>query len=130
MESPNEALMRDMASALEHGNLEAFSKFLADDVTYHIPGRNPTSGDYRGGEAVLDLWNRQKQLLGGRMYRVRTYDMAASDEHVIMLAEVTAQRDDVIYTYRTANVYRVVDGKIVEAWPYISDLYAFDAVYS
>lgn len=47
-----------------------------------------------------------------------------------MLVEVTAQCKDVTYQYRTANVHRVAAGKIVEARPFVSDLCAFDALYS
>lgn len=129
MDNPNELLMRNMAEALEKGDLKRFSEFLADDVTYHMPGRNQISGDYHGIEAVRGLWKRQGQFLVS-MYRVKTYDMAVTDQHIIMLAEVTAQRKDMTYQYRTANVYRVAAGKIVEAWPFISDLYAFDALYT
>lgn len=29
---------------------------LAEDVVYHMPGRNLFAGDYQGRRAVLDLW--------------------------------------------------------------------------
>ena len=121
--------MRNMAEAFEKGDLKRYSEFLADDVTYYMPGKNQISGDYHGVEAIPGIWDRQGQFLVS-MYRVKTYDMAATHQHIIMLAEVTAQREDVTYHDRTANVYRVAAGKIVEAWPFIFDLYAFDSIYA
>lgn len=44
-----------------------------------------------------------------------------------MLAQVTAERAGQVIGFRTANVYRVADSKVQEAWPRIRDVYGFDA---
>ena len=38
---------------------------FADDIVFHQPGRNPTSGDYQGLDAVLGLLRTLGERSGG-----------------------------------------------------------------
>jgi uncharacterized protein len=38
---------------------------FADDIVFHQPGRNPTSGDYRGIDRVLGLLRTLAERSGG-----------------------------------------------------------------
>jgi hypothetical protein len=49
---------------------------------------------------------------------------------VIQLANVTAQLGGKTFTHSTCNVWRVRDGKIVEARAHIYDLYAWDEFWT
>jgi len=126
---PNEEVIRAMFAAYEAGDHETLKQLLAKDVVYHVPGRSPFGGEHRGQEAVISLWDRQKEFLEGKPYHAEPYDFAVTDEHVIMLANVTCERDGERFIYQTANVYRVTDGKVLDARPHIHNLYEFDAFW-
>ncbi|MCA1831837.1 MAG: nuclear transport factor 2 family protein [Actinomycetota bacterium] len=104
---PNEEAIRTMFAAYEAGDLDVLKQVLAENVVYHIPGRGPFAGEHRGRETMISLWDRQKEFLGGKPYHAEPYDMAVTDKHVIMLAEVTCERDGERFIFRTANVYHV-----------------------
>ncbi len=52
-----------------------------------------------------------------------------SGDLVILLVNVTAERDSQSFTYKAANVFRIQDGQIAEIWAYIYDLHAWDAFW-
>lgn len=79
---------------------------------------------------MIDLWDKQKEVTGGRPYHASPFDLAVTDDHVIILANVTAEWDDKPYTFRTANVCRVAEGRVAECRPHVFDLHAFDEFWS
>ena len=62
---------------------------FADDIVFHQPGRNPTSGDYQGLDAVLGLLRTLGERSGGT-FRSQVRDLLATDQHAV--AQVTSQR--------------------------------------
>ena len=55
--------------------------------------------------------------------------MIANDDHAIALVEVTATRGGQTFTYRTAEIYHVRDGKISERWAFSDDTTAITAFF-
>lgn len=127
---PNVQIIRELFAAYERGDDAGMRRLLAADVVYRLPGTSWMSGEHRGRDAVIDLWNRQKAVLGGRPYVARPYATAISNERVVLLAEVTASRGDTDGVFRLANMYRVANGQVAECVPHVFDLYAFDAFWS
>lgn len=126
MAHPNLEIVLNAYRAFENGDMDAAGKDIADDFVLHVPGRGPLSGDIVGKAAAIARWQRQIDLLGGVPYKAEEYDVAVTDDHVIQLANVTVELKGQTFTYSTANVWRVQDGKIVEARAHIFDLYAWD----
>jgi hypothetical protein len=52
---------------------------------------------------VIRLWHERKEYLGGKPYHAETYDIAVTGDHVIMLAQVTAERTGQVIRFRAAN---------------------------
>ena len=50
---PNVELTRQGYEAFAKGDLAALSGLIADDVTWHVLGIGPLSGDYRGRDGVF-----------------------------------------------------------------------------
>ena len=49
MAHPNETLVREAFAAFGRGDMDALrSQYFAEDIRWHIPGRNPLAGDYEG----------------------------------------------------------------------------------
>ncbi len=129
MTTPAEILSQLFAAYTQDDN-DTLRQLLAEDVLYHIPGRNLFAGDYKGRRAVLELWARQKEYLGGHVEHIESLDMLVSDEHVVLLIRGEAEGRGKSLTWRGANLYTIRAGQVVECWPFVDDLYAFDNFWS
>jgi ketosteroid isomerase-like protein len=73
-EHPNAEAVRRGYSAFANAEMEGIQSLFADDVVWHVGGRSPLSGDYRGKEAVLgflgDLVSQTGGTYGGEVHDV------------------------------------------------------------
>lgn len=125
-----EDLVREMFDAYAKADGRRLRETMDPEVVYHVPGRSPMAGDYRGREEVLALWDRQKQYMGGQPYRVKQLATVAGGNYVVLLTEVTAQRSGRSMTFQGANVYRISHGRVAEARVFIFDLNSFDGFWA
>ena len=124
-EHPNAVLARQMTDALSRGDMQALEGFLADDVIWHEIGRS----EPRRGKAAL----RAAAPGGGAVDFEITgtlHDVVASDDHTIALVDATATRGGKTFTYRTAEIYHIRDGKIAERWAFSDDTAAITAFFA
>lgn len=124
-EHPNAVLARQMADALSRGDMRALDGFLADDVVWHEIGRV----EPRRGKAAL----RAAAPGGGAADHQITgtlHDVVANDNHAIALVDATATRAGKTLTYRTAEIYHIREGKIVERWAFSDDTAAIIAFFA
>lgn len=104
-------------------------ELLSEDVVWHVPGTSPISGEHRGREAVLEYFLRRRELAGGTM-RVSERGQLEGHDVVVQLADGTATIGGQTSSWRTAGLYRVAGGRLVEAWLVPADLAAFDAIWN
>jgi uncharacterized protein len=128
--STGDEIVRNLFRAYAGGDEPRLAELLEPGVVYHVPGRSPMAGAYRGRDQVLALWDRQKQYMGGKPYRVREVAMLAESDRVVLLTEVTAEREGRSLTFEGANAYRVTDGRVAEGRVFIFDLDAFDEFWA
>jgi ketosteroid isomerase-like protein len=122
---PDEAVVRRFVDAMVRRDVGAIADSFADDVVFHISGRNPLSGDHRGKQEVLTrLFQAWEEAFGG--LEIEVHDILANDEHVVVLSDRRASRDGRTLKMRAATVYHVRGGKIAEAWLMEWDPYAID----
>ena len=123
-EHPNAAIARQMADALSRGDMEALDGLIADDVVWHAIG----SFEPLRGKAAL----RAQGPGGAADYTItgKLHDVVANDDHTIALVEATATRGGRTLTYRTAEIYHVRDGKVVERWAFSDDTAAITAFFA
>ncbi len=105
--------------------MDALANLLDPTVVWHVPGRNPSAGDYEGHEAVFSYFGRMGQETAGSM-SIELHDVLANDEHGVALIHVRAERNGRSIDERGVNVFHVSDGKVTEAWYYPEDIYAYD----
>ena len=88
-EHPNAAIVRSAYEAFATGDGAALAALLDDDITWHesTPG---FEGDYRGRDQALALLGRVVQEMEG-MKMSPVHDVLASDDHVVVLHELTAR---------------------------------------
>jgi uncharacterized protein len=130
MTQSGEDRVRQANAAFGSGDLSALrSEFLAEDVVWHVPGRGPLAGEYRGIAEVMALFGKISELSGGTA-RFTLHDVLANGDHMISLATVTAERAGREYRDKLVHVMQVRDGKAAEVWTYAADPFAAEEFWS
>jgi len=113
----NAEAMRKGYAAFSRGDMDLLrNELFAADIVWHQGGKNQTAGDYRGADAVIGLFGKLFQLTDGT-FRVELHDVLASEDHVVVLARVEAQRGG--RSLENGNYVHVCDfkgDKLSEAW--------------
>ena len=126
----NADLVRRFHDAQQHGDAAALMEMLADDIVWHVLGRNLLSRDYNGKAEVAGFWARARELSGGTV-RTELIDVLVGDQFGIALVRVFAEREGRILGGQfQAFTYRIQNGKVAEFWFMVEDRYAVDAFWS
>ena len=126
----NADLVRRFHEAQQRGDVAALMDMLADDIVWHVPGRNLLSRDYNGKAEVAGFWARARELSGGTV-RTELIDVLVGDQFGIALVRVFAEREGRILGGQfQAFTYRIQNGKVAEFWFMVEDRYAVDAFWS
>jgi ketosteroid isomerase-like protein len=120
----NERIARQLTEAFDLGDMAKLDALIADDIVWHEIGRaEPRRGKQElqaagpGGSADYDITGT-------------LHDALASDDHAIALVEATATRGGKTLTYRTAEIYHIRDGQVVERWAFSDDTAAITAFFA
>ena len=126
----NAAALRKGYDAFSRGDMDALrNELFSPDIVWHQGGRNQTSGEYRGADAVIGLFGKLFQLTDGT-FRVELHDVLASDEHVVALGRTTGQRaGKTIQHGEYSHVCHFRDDKLTEAWIVNVDPYEIDEFF-
>ena len=126
----NAEAMRKGYEAFSRGDMDALrNELFSPDIVWHQGGRNQTSGDYRGTDAVLGLFGKLSELTDGT-FQVEVHDVLASEEHAVVLARVRAQRAGKTLEHgEYSHVCHLQDGKLSEAWIVDVDPYELDEFF-
>jgi uncharacterized protein len=126
-EHPHATLVREAYDAFAKGDLAALDEIFAEDVRWHLPGRNQFSGTYAGPPAVYDMFGRLMAATEGT-FRIEVRTVLADDDHVLSLVDVSARRGERSFAVTDVHVCRMLGGRIAEFWATAGDQYAMDAV--
>jgi ketosteroid isomerase-like protein len=128
--NPNAELVRRFHEAQQRGDAAVLMDLLADDVVWHVPGRNPLSRDYTGKAEVAGFFARARELSGGTV-RTELIDVLGGDAFGIALVRVFAEREGrSLGGQFQAFTFRIENGEIAEFWFMVEDRYAVDAFWS
>ena len=123
-EHPHVALVRKTIEALNLGDTEALAATMADDVVWHyIGGTEPVRGKAAMVESISP--SSEDFTITGKLH-----DVLANDDHTIALVDATAVRGGRIFTYRTAEIMHIQDGKVTERWAFSDDTAAIAAFFA
>jgi uncharacterized protein len=129
IETENLHLVKSLLAAFSTGDWPAIRSIFADNVTFHFPGDNAFSGDYKGREQSLEMLARISAWTEGSL-RVKLHDVLANEQHGVLLYTVSAKHGEKSLTYRYIDIYHFRDGEISEVWGSALDAPAFDDFYS
>jgi uncharacterized protein len=124
-EHPNGTLMRRLLEAFAAGDVAAMETAFDDDVTWHAPGTNRFSGQFRGRTAAMHRLAGMREA--GISTRFDVHDVVANDEHVVALVHLHLEvADGRRYDQPQVQVAHVRDGRIVEFWTMNQDQAVLD----
>lgn len=119
--------LAEAMALVSRGDVEGFCDLLlADDVTWHWPGRSSVSGEYHGRAEVLDLLAGFHRLTDNRL-QVVPLDLLEGEDHLMSFTQVTAESEDGKLDVIMADAMRFDDsGRVVEFWTLSNDQEAVD----
>ncbi len=129
MAHSNEALLRQGYADFARGDVEGYWRLCSDDFAFHVPGRNRMAGTYIGHDQFLAMVGKVMELTGGQFEEV-VEDALANDEHGVVLVRHRFPRDGQAKEYRSAHVYSIRDGKLLECWEQPRDPAVFDDAWA
>ncbi len=122
---PNGALLRRLLDAFAAGDVDAMEASFEDDMTWHAPGTNRFSGQFRGREAAMQRLEQMRKA--GISTRFDVHDVVANDEHAVALVHLHLEvADGRRYDQPQVQVAHVREGKIVEFWTMNQDQAVLD----
>ncbi len=124
-EHPNGALLRGLLEAFSARDVQAMATALDDDVTWHAPGTNRFSGQFRGRSAAMQRLAQMREA--GISTGFDVHDVVANDEHAIALVHLHLEvADGRRYDQPQVQVAHVREGRIVEFWTMNQDQAVLD----
>ena len=128
-EHPNVDLLRKGYNAYSTGDMETITELFDENLLWHIAGRSPISGDYKGRDAVFGFFGKLMELSNGTS-KIEVHDILANDDHGIALVTGTATRGDRSFEGHDVHTFHLRDGKVVEFWDSPLDQYEADEFWS
>ena len=125
-EEANIKLIRDYYAAYATGEPDALRPFLAKEIVWRIPGHHPLAGEKRGQEEVIAFF---RGLAKGKFKAEPIFFQAQGD----LVVDVhrgwsnvgSGPEVDQLY----ALMFRIRDGKIVEAQNFLTDMSESDTFF-
>jgi ketosteroid isomerase-like protein len=122
---PNGALMRGLLEAFAGRDVAAMEAAFDDDVTWHAPGTNRFSGQFRGRAAAMQRLAQMREA--GISSGFDVHDVVVNDDHAVALVHLHLEvADGRRYDQPQVQVAHVRDGRIVEFWTMNQDQAVLD----
>ena len=122
--------LRRSYKAFSSGDMATLSELMSDDTVWHILGRNPLSGDYKGKDAVFGFFGKLMELSGGT-FKLDVHDTLANDEHTIGLVTESAERNGKKWKSRAVHVAHADSkGRNIEFWAFHENQAATDEFWA
>jgi uncharacterized protein len=125
----NADLIRRAYDAFSRGDMEGVFALFAKDILWHVPGRGPLSGDYRGHVEVQGFFQHFMELSSGT-FRLQVDHILAEGDLVVVLCTDKAQRGNLSKTSQQVHVWTVRDGYAATFREYQGDEQSEDEFWS
>ncbi|MFC4503301.1 MULTISPECIES: nuclear transport factor 2 family protein [Streptomyces] len=129
-EHPHAMLVRRGYEAFVRGDMDALRGMMTGDCTHHVPGSHPLSGDFKGTDAIIDMYGRLFSETGGTM-RVELRDILVDDRgHAVAVHRFSADRNGKHMDDTGCIVFRIVGDKISDLDECLADIEKANAFWS
>jgi len=129
-EHPNAVLVRDLFAAFQARDIEKVRGAISDTAVWHFPGRiGKLAGSHRGHAGIFAFLAGVSQLSDGT-FHLDLEHVLADDHLAVAFFRGHAHRDGRELDNPTCLKIRLEDGRAVEIWEFVWDLYAVDGFWS
>lgn len=113
------------------GAVDPILELLAEEVVWHVPGRNTIAGDHRGAAAVLEYFEKRRRLADATM-RMYPGEAISDGDSVAQFVTATAVLGGERVSWQTIGAYRLdaEHRRIREVWLVPLDADLFDRIWS
>ena len=125
-----EATVRRFYEAFAAKDWDAARDCFTEDATWHLPGRSPIAGDYRGWDAIIRDFFAKIGLLSGGTFRAELVDVMVGSQRVAAFQHATAERAGRRLDVTACQVMSFRDGCIADVRGHYSDRYQLDEFWS
>ncbi len=129
MSAHNAELIRRGYDAFARGDIGTVFQILDEDITWHVPGRSPLSGDFTGHEQVGGFIATTMALSGGT-FAIDIQDILDHQDQVIVLCTVAAERNGQSWSSPEVHVWRVAGDRAVAFREFQGDQQTEDEFWS
>jgi len=124
---PNAQVVLRGFQAFAEGDMTTMKALFADDVTWHVAGRNKWSGVYTGPDSVAQYMS---SIGSEATIDNQPHAVLADAQHVVVLGQASSSRNDKSFSSNVVYVFHVSDGKLTEAWVTPGDQYGQDEFWA
>jgi ketosteroid isomerase-like protein len=120
MSDSNVEIVRRAYEAFARGDVATVLAAFSPDISWHVPGRSPLSGDYKGHDEVVGFFSKSMELSSASM-RVDVDELMGSADTVVALTTVSATRKGQAWSSPEVHVWHMRDGQAVGFHEYQGD---------
>lgn len=129
-EHPHAALIRRGYEAFSAGDMDTLASLMTSDVTHHVPGTHPLSGDHKGIKAVLDYYGQLATQTNGTL-RVELQNLLVDGRgHVVSVTRISAEREGRKLDQTDSIVFRIVGDKVTDLDECVEDIDATNEFFA
>ncbi|MGW3109315.1 nuclear transport factor 2 family protein [Streptomyces sp. NPDC001100] len=119
---PHALLVRKGYDAFVRGDMDTLRSLMSSDVTHHVPGTHPLSGDFKGLDATIDMYGQLFAQTNGTL-RVELRNVLVDGRgHAVTLHRFTAERDGRRIDETGGIVFRILGDKITDLDECVEDI--------
>lgn len=116
----NLALVEQGYEAFSKGEIDRLRELWAPDLVWRTPGYGVLRREYRGIDQVMGYLMGLAELTGGTFHS-EPEAMFDNEDMVVSLDHITGSRNGKVLDAHVVHVYRIRDGKLVEATDYAAE---------
>jgi len=121
-EHPHAQLVRKGYEAFSRGDMETLRTLMSGDVAHHVPGSHMLSGDFKGQDAVIDLYRRLAEETNGTLHVELSRVLVDGRGHAVSVHRFRAERQGKKIDENASIVFRVVGNKITDLDECVEDI--------
>ncbi|MGN9759002.1 nuclear transport factor 2 family protein [Streptomyces sp. SD31] len=121
-EHPHAQLVRKGYESFSRGDMDTLRTLLTGDATHHFPGDHSLSGDYKGQDACIEMYQRLFEETGGTFAVELRHLFADGRGHVMSVHHATGERQGKRLHMDGGIVFRIVGDKVSDLDECVGDI--------
>ncbi|MFF5963207.1 nuclear transport factor 2 family protein [Streptomyces collinus] len=121
-EHPHAALVRKGFEAFSRGDMDTLRGLIAGDATHHVPGDHPLSGDFKGLDSIIEMYERLGAETNGTMRSELIGICADGRGHAVGMMRFTAERNGKALDDTGCIIFRIVGDKVTDLDECVEDI--------